>query len=215
MALAGFPNPRTIPNLPDVTVLFHDADESKVLPANKFTALLNKLFMISLPEFRGPNGRHRQLLLVVTGVMIMNYRYCEQKYGSGHRSIGELVRERDQTHAQLLAYRQEIRELKVKIEDLTADHQRSTGSIPDILTGVAQISNCLANLNLTNGQHQGPPNNPPPPPPPPPPGPPPINPPPPIDPPPPPIDRPEPIQAHHVHTTTTTSGCSSICSSTK
>ena len=91
LALAGHPQPRTIPNLPDISVLFHDPDPKMILSPDAFQHFMNALFVISLPEFRGPNGRLRNLLQTVTTVMIMNFRYCERKYGNGHSFVEKMV----------------------------------------------------------------------------------------------------------------------------
>ena len=55
-----------------------------------YSAPIN-LFVISLPEFRAPNGRLRRLLHTVTAIMVMNFRYCERKYGNGHSFVSKMV----------------------------------------------------------------------------------------------------------------------------
>ena len=91
LALAGHPQPRIIPNLPDITELFHDPDPNIILSPDKFYQFINSLFVISLPEFRAPQGRLRNLLNIVTAIMIMNFRYCERKYGNGHSFVAKMV----------------------------------------------------------------------------------------------------------------------------
>ncbi|CAB9505071.1 unknown protein [Seminavis robusta] len=91
LALAGYPQPRIIPTLPDIELLYQDPDPNMVFSAVKLPDFINSLFVISLPEFQGPNGRLRNLLLVVVAVMIKNFRHCERKYGNGHPYVVKMI----------------------------------------------------------------------------------------------------------------------------
>ena len=210
LALSGYPQPRTIPNLPDITVLFHDTDPTKILNANLFPEFLNSLFVISLPEFRGPHGRLHNLLLTVTAVMIKNFRYCERTYGSGHsfvkkmlsatvdsglasntieasnklktwsskistalnnqniqqhgpiiaqqgiseqmslmnHNVAELLRTINGLHNKVDAQGSELIALRQEVQDIRTDQQRNAGHLPDITSGIEEISRVLQTLRL-------------------------------------------------------------------
>ena len=65
LALAGYPNPRVLPKLPTINILFADDNPSMMINPDLFGSFIDNLFVISLPEFQAPHGRLRNLLQVV------------------------------------------------------------------------------------------------------------------------------------------------------
>lgn len=91
LALAGYPNPRVIPQLPTIHILFSDTNPDMRINPDLFGAFIDQLFVISLPEFKGPAGRLRNLLQTVTAVMIKHFVHCQDTYGNQHSFVMKMI----------------------------------------------------------------------------------------------------------------------------
>ena len=89
--LAGYPDPRNIPPLPNMDCLYHDTDIKKIFPFEKLQSFIDNLFVINLPDFAPPNGRLRNLLLAVVAIMIKNYKYCETNYKNSNQFVNKMI----------------------------------------------------------------------------------------------------------------------------
>ncbi|CAB9498383.1 expressed unknown protein [Seminavis robusta] len=91
LALAGYPNPRHIPSLPNLHHLSTDNDPTKAMNPHLVNALIDALIVVSLPEFQAPNGKLRKLLHVVVAVMIQHYCYVEDTYSNSHPLVMKMI----------------------------------------------------------------------------------------------------------------------------
>jgi hypothetical protein len=91
LSLAGYPDPRVLPYMPN-----HDVLDSDVHPDNRvtnaaFSAFVTCLFPSNLPDFQPPNGRHRKMAIVVATTMVMHFSYFYQQFGHQHQYISTMI----------------------------------------------------------------------------------------------------------------------------
>ena len=93
LSLADYPDCRVLPYNPTAGMLFF---HSSLTVQQRFTketyeTFIQKLYIIDLPEFKFPNTPQRNLLVVVTAVMIMHFDYFYEKYGIQHAYCRKMV----------------------------------------------------------------------------------------------------------------------------
>lgn len=84
LALAGYPDPRTIPYLPNYACLFMLSAEERPTVAS-WVGFLSELFPCNIPQFSFPHGRLRSLMDTVGAVMVMRFTHFYRAYGHEHR----------------------------------------------------------------------------------------------------------------------------------
>ena len=91
LSLAGYPDPRVLPYLPHCGKLFYGGTVENRFTPDSFSSFVSHLFPNSLPEFRPPHGRLRNLMVCVTAVMIMNFNHCYTTYGNGNHYVKAMI----------------------------------------------------------------------------------------------------------------------------
>ncbi|MGL5936119.1 MAG: hypothetical protein ACRCZI_10930, partial [Cetobacterium sp.] len=91
LSLAGYPDPRVIPSMPDSSECFRQGEPDQKMTIQQFNNFVIHLYVINLPEFQPPAGRMRDLLMSVTAAMIMHFDYIYHKYGGHHLYVKKMV----------------------------------------------------------------------------------------------------------------------------
>jgi hypothetical protein len=91
LSLAGYPDPRVIPSMPDSSECFRQGEPDQKMTIPQFNNFVIHLYVINLPEFQPPAGRMRDLLMSVTAAMIMHFDYIYHKYGGHHLYVKKMV----------------------------------------------------------------------------------------------------------------------------
>jgi hypothetical protein len=89
MALAGYPDVRMIPYLPDVAVIFTLPEQQRCTP-DQWSSFVGSLYVVQLPQFQ-IGGNLRDFLVSVTVTMVMHFDHCYQKYGGQHSYCRKMI----------------------------------------------------------------------------------------------------------------------------
>ena len=86
LCLAGYPDCRVIPYMPSLGMLFH---HQQLSPGQRFEQrtyekFLRQLYVCDLPEFWIRDTPQRNLMVLVTAVMVMHFDYFYTKYSVQH-----------------------------------------------------------------------------------------------------------------------------------
>jgi hypothetical protein len=90
LALAGYPDVRMIPYLPDIGKIFSTGLPAERCTADQWSAFVQHLFVVQLPQFE-VGGCLRDLLTTVATVMVMNFSHCFKKYGGHHEYCRKMI----------------------------------------------------------------------------------------------------------------------------
>ena len=83
LTLAGCPDCRVLPHLPSCGMLFYHTQLSNTQQFRREShrKFIKKLYTTDIPEFDIENSPQRNLLVIVTAVMVMHFDYCYTKHG--------------------------------------------------------------------------------------------------------------------------------------
>ena len=91
LLLAGYPDPRVLPYVPNCGPLFAPGPVELSFPPEKFSGFISTLFPNDLRHFLPPHGRLRDLLIKVAAVMMMHFDHLYRKYGITHKYCRKMV----------------------------------------------------------------------------------------------------------------------------